>query len=125
MNQILEAKRYIDNAKEILSSKAKKEDGFYTDKKYVRLAGHSAYMGVLTALDSAFGEKTKKGKRKDVNWYKENLAKTNKKLLYRFLSAYDTLHLALGYDGNLDAKVANAGFENADTIIKWAESKMN
>ena len=44
-----EAMRYIDNAKEILREKAKKEDGLYQDKKYVKMAGHTAYSGVLLA----------------------------------------------------------------------------
>ena len=38
MQAINEAKRYIDNAKQILKEKAHKEDGLYSDKKYVKMA---------------------------------------------------------------------------------------
>ena len=116
MQHIKEAKRYIANAKEILSEKAKKVDGYYSDPKYVKMAGHTAYTGVLVALDGAFGKKTKG--RKDIDWYKNNIAKTNKKLIPTLLSVYDILHLSLGYDGNLNAKVAASGFEEAEKIIK-------
>ncbi len=68
-NTILEARRYLDNAKELLSEKARKDEGYYQDTKYVKLAGHAAYTGVLVALDGILG---KKGKgRKDVDWYKQ------------------------------------------------------
>jgi TPP-dependent indolepyruvate ferredoxin oxidoreductase alpha subunit len=81
MNAIEEAKRYLENAKEILSTKAKKEDGYYQDKKYVKMAGHTAYTGVLVALDAFLNKK--KG-RKSIEWYKEELSKADKKVLNQF-----------------------------------------
>jgi Domain of unknown function (DUF5618) len=120
-NNIVEAKRYIANAKQILSEKANKEDGFYQDKKYIRMAGNTAYNGVLEALDTIITEK-KKG-RKSVEWYKEHLAKMDRKALNHFISVYNILHLSLGYDGEPDARVAKAGIENAEFIISWAETK--
>ena len=45
----LEALRYIDNAKETLK-KAQKENGIYKDKKYVRSASGTAYLGAIIAL---------------------------------------------------------------------------
>ncbi|MDX2190506.1 MAG: DUF5618 family protein [Bacteroidota bacterium] len=123
MEHIKEAKRYIQNAREILSEKAKKQDGFYTDKKYVKMAGHTAYLGVLLALDNVLGVK-KKG-RKSVEWYNEELAKKDKKISSIFDSTYDLLHLSLGYDGNPDAEVAQIAFKNAERIIEWAELKSN
>ncbi|TLV02313.1 DUF5618 family protein [Dyadobacter luticola] len=120
-NTVREAKRYLNNAKEILREKAKKEDGFYQDKKYVKLAGHAAYTGVLVALDGLF-ERKGKG-RKNVDWYLENLGKTDKKLLASFNAAYDTLHLAMGYDGNQAAGVSAAGINLAESIITWVETR--
>lgn len=121
MNTVQEAQRYLENAREILSEKGHKENGFYQDRKYVRMAGNTAYSGILVALDSFLEEKSKG--RKDVTWYKSKLAKLDKNVLNVFVSAYDTLHLALGYDGNLNAKVASAGLENAEDIIKWVEQR--
>jgi hypothetical protein len=118
---VQEAKRYLDNAKEILREKANKEDGYYLDTKYVKMAGHNAYVGVLVALDGFLG---KKGKgRKDVDWYKQHLSRLDKKLLNAFVSAYDTLHLSMSYDGNPSANVATAGLAEAETIINWVESR--
>ncbi len=122
MNTVQEAKRYIDNAREILRDKACKEDGYYQDSKYVKMAGHTAYAGILVALDSLLG---KKGKgRKDVEWYKQNLAKLDKRVLNSFIAAYDTLHLSMSYDGNPSAKVAGAGLEDAELIINWVEQRI-
>ena len=121
MKHIEEAHRYIDNAKQILREKAHKEDGLYIDKKYVKLAGHAAYTGILVALDGLFGIK-KKG-RKSVDWYQTELGKIDKKTLHRFNSAYEVLHLSMGYDGVSNAKVASAGIEDAEKIIAWIETK--
>ena len=78
-NQLSEAQRYIENAKGILSSKATKEAGYYQDKKYIKLACHVAYSGVLVALDSSLS--TKEKGTKSVDWYKSELTKIDKKVL--------------------------------------------
>jgi len=122
MKDITEAKRYISNAKEILREKAIKENGVYQDRKYVKMAGHTAYAGVLVALDSVLGDKKTKT-RKSVEWYQKELSTTDRKILSYFLAAYDTLHLAMSYDGNLSADVSKAGLEIADKIINWAENR--
>ena len=93
-----EAKRYLANAREILRDKAHKEDGIYQDTKYVKLAGHAAYSGVLVALDGLLGKKGKGRKdpeRRPVDWYKQQLAKLDKRLLNSFVGVYDTLHLSM------------------------------
>lgn len=121
MNTIQEAKRYVENARELLREKALKEDGYYQDTKYVKMAGHTAYAGVLVALNGLLG---KKGKgRKDVDWYKQHLAKLDKRMLNSFVGAYDTLHLSMSYDGNPLASVATAGLQKAETIINWVETR--
>lgn len=118
---VSEAKRYVENARTILREKAIKEDDLYTDRKYVKLAGHAAYTGVLVALDGFFGVKTKK--RKDVGWYQEQLASIDKKLLGNFVSAYELLHLYMGYDGAREAGIAQLGLKRADEIIQWVEQR--
>ncbi|MGG7665029.1 DUF5618 family protein [Dyadobacter sp. BHUBP1] len=120
-NPVLEAKRYVDNARTILREKALKEDDLYIDRKYVKLAGHAAYTGVLMALDGFFGIKTKKWK--DVSWYKEQLASVDKKVLNNFVSAYELLHLYMSYDGAREAGIAQLGLKRADEIIQWVEQR--
>ena len=122
MQPIQEAKIYIQNARDLLTEKARKDEGLYQDTKYVKLAGHAAYTGVLLALDPVLGKKSKG--RKDVDWYKEGLAKLDKKALARFIAAYDTLHLSMSYDGNPSANVAAAGLAEAEHIISWAEKRL-
>ncbi|TDE16670.1 DUF5618 family protein [Dyadobacter psychrotolerans] len=121
MKGILEAKRYMENAKDILREKAIKEDGYYRDSKYVKMAGHTAYAGILVALDEYIG---KKGKgRKDVDWYRSHLSQLDKKLLNSFLTAYQLLHLDMAYDGANSAKLAAIAFEEAENIIRWLETR--
>lgn len=121
MNTTQEAKRYLDNAREILRDKAHKDAGYYQDSKYVKMAGYTAYVGVLLALDGLLG---KKGKgRKDVEWYKQNLDKLDKGVLNAFVTAYQLLHLDIAYDGILDAEVAQTGLKRAEYIIDWVEKR--
>ena len=120
-NPVLEAKRYLENARTILREKAIKEDERYTDPKYVKLAGHAAYTGVLVALDGLFNVQ-KKG-RKDVVWYQEQLASIDRKVLGNFVSAYQLLHLSMSYDGNQEISTAQLGLKRADEIIQWVEQR--
>jgi len=121
MDSIQEAKRYLDNAKEILREKAMKDDGYYQDAKYVKMAGHTAYAGILVALDDFLGKKSKG--RKDVDWYKSNLSKIDKKVLNAFNNAYQVLHLDMAYDGANGSELINSGFSEAEKIITWIESR--
>ena len=115
-------RRYIENARSLLREKACKEEGYYQDTKYVRLAGHAAYSGVLLALDTVLGAK-RKG-RKSVEWYKEELGKIDKKILSTFISAYEVLHLSMSYDGIPDVEIAQTGLKRADQLIDWAEARI-
>jgi len=115
-----EAIRYMDNAKECLK-KAKKEDNYYHDKKYVRMACGTAYNGLLIALDGFLQLKDIKPKKKDrksIEYYQENISNIDKKMLDYLNSAYLILHLSGYYDGVKDARVINAGFDNAYKIIE-------
>jgi len=116
-----EAMRYIHNAVDILKNKAGKKDKFYTDKKYVRMAGNTLWNGVLEAMDYRFPEVKKRTKtRPSVYDYKEYLSKTNKKILTYFITTYEEAHLYMGYDGNLSYNVAKDAVENAQVVIEWA-----
>ena len=117
----LDDPKILENAKEILRDKAKKEDKYYKDAKYVKMAGNTAYNGLLVALDGLFGIK-RKG-RKSVDWYQQELGKVDKKILTSFNIAYEALHLVMGYDGVLSAKIAAVGLEEAEQIINWVETK--
>ena len=121
-NPIQEAERYIENARNLLSEKAGKDGEYYTDRKYVKLAGHAAWCGVLVALDAALKVKAgmKKGQRPDIKDYQEAISKVDRKMTRHLMSSYDTLHKALGYDGNLKYVIVQEGLRDAQNIIDWA-----
>ena len=116
-----EAMRYMDNAKECLK-KANKEDNYYNDPKYVRMACGTAYSGVLVALDCFFilkGIHKPKGKeRKTIEYYQDNLSKLDKKMLVSLNDTYKILHLSGYYDGIQNVNVVKEGFHLANFIIE-------
>jgi hypothetical protein len=122
---IQEAKRYIDNARTILFEKAEKEGDYYHDGKYVKMAGNTAWNGVLVALDAVLQvrDNLKKGQRPDFKDYQDAIAKRDRKMTMPLLNAYDSLHKALGYDGNLNYKIVQESMKQADIILNWAEKQ--
>ncbi|MCX8142626.1 MAG: DUF5618 family protein [Bacteroidia bacterium] len=116
---------YLENAREILKEKAKKNGEFYTYRKYVKMAGHTAWPGVLLALDHLMDKHHIKIKgRKDVNDYRTFIASINKKMLNYFNSAYEYLHLFMGYDGNLDIITSKHGLDLAQKLIDWVNTQV-
>ncbi|MDX2190189.1 MAG: DUF5618 family protein [Bacteroidota bacterium] len=117
-NYYTEAKRYLANAYKTLKL-AGKEDGYYVDVKYVKSACGIAYLGVLLALDGLFKlaglPKPKKNAR--IEYYTENLAKYDKKLLNALNDVYALLHLEGYYRGLRSQKALSAAFEQAEIII--------
>ena len=116
-NQIEEARRYVANAEEIIrKANYDPELKSYTDSKYIRTAGDLLWKGCLIALDAVLHVRKGKG-RPSIQKYQEAAKKRDKKLLHFLNIGYDTLHLVMGYDGNKNKKVCDAGFEIANTII--------
>ena len=115
-----EAIRYMNNAKECLT-KAKKEDNYYHDLEYIKMACGTAYSGMLVALDGFLilkGIDKPKGKqRKSIEYYQSNITKIDKKMLDYLNSAYEILHLLGYYDGVRNVKVLKEGFDEAYKII--------
>ena len=121
-NNIAEAKRYLNNAREILKTKAGNGvPGYYSDTKYVKMACNTAWSGVLVALDFIIPP-SPMGVRKSVDTYKNYLSTRNRKVLNDFVSAYNYLHLFGGYDGDLNKKTAHIGLDLAENIIKWCSN---
>ena len=58
---VQEAKRYVQNAKDLLTSKGNLDPDtqLYADRKYVRMAGNTLWNGVLVILEAVFCLKTK------------------------------------------------------------------
>jgi len=122
-NPIAEAWRYFQNAQDILSAKAGKQGGYYTDSKYVRKAGNTAWNGVLIALDAVLGVKKtlKSNQRADIKDYQAAVGKRNSTLSKALASAYEGLHKFMGYDGTLDAAYIKNAMQKGKQVIKWCE----
>ena len=120
---IQEAERYLENAKTILSEKAGKDGDYYNDSKYVKMAGNTAWSGVLVALDAVLNIKNglKKNQRPEFKDYQEAIAKKDSKMTRPLLSAYESLHKTLGYDGNLRYKIVQDSLLQAKLIINWCD----
>lgn len=123
---IQEAKRYLENAKELLSEKAGKQEKYYTDKKYVRMAGNTAWNGVLIALNATLQvEKTlKKDSRSSIDTYKTLARKEGYELLNLIGEAYNHLHLYMGYDGVLAVNTVNTAMSIANDTVAWCEARL-
>jgi hypothetical protein len=126
-NPIQEANRYLANARQILSEKAGKEGNYYSNSKYVKLAGHAAWSGVLIALDAALQVKKtmKKGQRPDFQDYQAAIAKKDAKMTKPLLWAYESCRKVLGYDGNSVCKIVQGSLEAAKDVIDWASLHYN
>ncbi|GAB6395157.1 MAG: DUF5618 family protein [Bacteroidales bacterium] len=115
-----EAMRYMENAKDTLK-KARKEDNYYEDKKYVRTACGTAYNAVLIALDVILelkGVTLPKKKRKSIEYYLMHVAEHDRKLLKDLNTVYNILHLDGYYDGIQNARIIAEGFDTAIKIIE-------
>ncbi len=117
-NPVNEARRYVQNAKDLLVNNGHLdyETQSYGDRKYVRMAGNTLWNGVLLILEAAFRINKMKG-RLNIDDYRMAVGQRDKKLLTLVNRGYDTLHLAMGYDGNMDKSVCDAGFRLANEII--------
>jgi hypothetical protein len=125
-NPIGEARRYMGNARQLLSEKAGKQGDLYSDPKYIKMAGNTAWGGVLIALDAALfvRENLRKNQRLDIKDYRDAAAKIDKNLNKRIIVAYDLLHKTLGYDGNLNFNVVQESLKSGEFIINWCEKKI-
>lgn len=114
-----EARRYVENAQTILKEHGNLdyETQLYQDRKYVRMAGNTLWNGVLLILDAVFHVKKVGRLHPDVIDYRDEVAKRDKKLLALFNTAYETIHVYMGYDGNQSKATCMEGFRFANEII--------
>ena len=120
---IREAERYLENARRILSEKAEKDGDFYNDSKYVKMAGNTAWNGVLVALDAVLEVRAgmKREQRPEFKDYQAAMAKKDNKMTRPLLGAYESLHKSMGYDGNPRYKIVQDSLDQAKMILDWAE----
>lgn len=116
---VAEARRYVQNAKDILNEKGKlnTELQLYEDRKYVRMAGNTLWSGVLLILDAVFHITENKKNRPNFVDYQKAVATRDQKLLALILAGYDQMHLCMGYDGNPRKANCQDGIALANDII--------
>jgi len=116
---VREALRYVENAKDLLIEKGRLdvETQLYHDRKYVRMAGNTLWNGILLILDAVFHIKNAKRRHPDINDYRKGVSKRDRKLLDLVNAAYETIHISMGYDGELGKGVSAEGIRLANDII--------
>lgn len=116
---VIEARRYVDNAKKVLkdSGKLDLETMCYEDDKYVRAAGNYLWYSVLIMLDAVFKVKSPNRPHPDIIDYKKAVQCRDRKLLILVNAAYTTAHITMGYDGNPSKNTCDEGFRLANAII--------
>ena len=116
---ISEARRYVENAREILKDRGKLnvEENRYEDAKCVKAAGHYLWHAVLLSLEAVFHLKKNNRSRVHVERYRELLAVRDRKLLNWVNDAYETMHLVMGYDGTSRKATCDDGLHLANEII--------
>ena len=116
-----QAQRYLDNAREILFKKAGKEDGLYSDVKYVKMAAGTAYSAALLILDEYLRQKEgiKFKKPKSIEDYTSRVRKYDKKLLSLIADVYDELHLAGYYHGTKSVNTIQTGLNNVTQMLSY------
>lgn len=116
-----EAQRYLDNAREILTNKAGKEDDLYTDIEYVKMAAGIAYSGALLILDEYLKQKegAKYTKPKSIEDYTSRVRKYDKKLLSLLIDVYDELHILGYYHGTKSVNTIQAGLNNVKLMLSY------
>ena len=123
---VAEARRYVENAQKLLKEHGQLdyETQLYQDRKYVRMAGNTLWNGVLLIVDAVFHVKTNSRMHPDVDDFKSEITKRDKKLLSLFNTAYEILHVYMGYDGNQDRDTCQSGIRLANDIIDRCEAML-
>ena len=121
-NNYLEALRCMEKARDILKNKAREEDGLYQNKKYVRMACAIAYLAALLATETYLACKGKpipnrKDRRNNIDDYKRELAKADRKMLSHLHGVWNSLHCDGYYEGVATAKGIQIGMECAECLI--------
>ena len=118
-NPVEEARRYVDNANVTLVEHGEYDASLhrYTDKKYVRAAGHYLWHSVLIMLDAVFHVRKDRRTRVDINAYRDAVRKSDLKLLDLVNDSYEILHLQMAYDGVQRKATCDDGFNLANEII--------
>jgi len=118
-NPMEEARRYVENAKNILSENGDldTETRLYGDRKYVKMAGNTLWSGVLLILDAVFHVRKDRRTRVHIEDYQEAVSKRDGKLAKLVYTGYDIMHLYMGYDGVQEKNTCDSGFRIANDII--------
>ncbi|MEA5459856.1 DUF5618 family protein [Arcicella sp. LKC2W] len=110
------AQKILIKAKKILAENTRREGNYYTDKRYVRMAGRTAWQGVIVGLNECL----KIQEKSELKVYQKVLLQ-NPYFLERFNNAYDTLCNTLGSDGNLNVVIVDEGMRQAKELINWSD----
>lgn len=118
-NPVEEARRYVENAKTLIVEHGELdvETRSYNDRKYVKMAGHTLWLGVLYILDAVFQVRPDRRMHVDIEDYRKAIGKCDMKLLRLVNMAYDHAHIYMGYHGEQNKDLCDSCFRIANDII--------
>ena len=119
IDPVAEARRYVQNAKDLLVEKGKLdvETQLFKDRKYVRMAGNTLWNGVVLILDAVFHVKKTPKSRPHIGDYLKAVGARDLKLHDLVIGGYETIHICMGYDGLKNKEVSQGGIRIANEII--------
>lgn len=118
-NPVEEAKRYVDNAKKLLTEYGELdvETRFYSNREYVKMAGDMLWKGVLLILDEVFHVRKDRRTRVHIDDYINVVNKRDDKLSKYVHTGYEIMYIIMGYDGTTLKATCDEGFRIANEII--------
>jgi Domain of unknown function (DUF5618) len=125
-NQInkLKISRLVLKQSEEILKRAGKYKLCFADRKYVKLAGITAWKAILGALNITFDLKIN-AEPLNFKEYQKLIQSVDEIQIKVFNSTYDTLYKALALDGNLKVLIAEEGFKDAINMLEWCEKICN
>lgn len=110
-----DAQHWIDRAYYTLDYKATRKNGYYTNRKWVRLAGRQAYQGLQVSLTTLLG-KPAKGQSTHA-YYRDQLTVDYPELVEPYRAVYAELVQRMGHQGHRRVRLAQAMLANAESLV--------
>ena len=81
------------------------------------MAGNTLWNGVLLIINAVFLVKKTPKSRPHFDTYRKAVGARDQKLLSLFVTGYEVMHIAMGYDGIQSKSTSQDGFRIANDII--------
>lgn len=109
-------------AQEILATKAGADDGYYTERKYIRMAGKKAWKGVVIAVHAVLDIRDlPEGESLYIEHYRPLIEPIDKEAFLDLQSAFLGLCRSMVWDNTSGVEIINLYMEVAHKLLTWCE----